>query len=302
MSITGQILDEIRSKIASQPYLTVTASDRHGGLFPMGVIHATELFKSSLGTVTLRDFSNREETKIPPYLEIISILDHHKGQISTSLPPVAWITDSQSSNSLVAKISFAISDPYSTGGMTREEIASQIKDVQKDFKSASSKRILQRLLQRQLVSDHKTPYFVAPERETVEYLQCLYAILDDTDLLSKVSVRDVECVAEILNRLKSLSLRKEVEIIQFDDMHRDESFAKKAAARILQNDDMYSLYSKIYIAKEKSVDENLKLGAARKAIQSFCRYERAKRLLPCGADQALFQKLFDLYKAGSGVA
>jgi hypothetical protein len=262
-------LEEIRSKIASQPYLTVTSSDRHGGLFPLGVIHATELFKTSLGTVTLRDFSNREETKIPPYLEIISILDHHKGQISTTIPPVAWITDSQSSNSLVAKISFAISDPYSTGGMTKEEIATQIKDVQKDLKSASSKRILQRLLQRQLAFDHKAPYFVSPERETIEYLQCLYAILDDTDLLSKVSVRDVECIAEILNRLKSLSCRKEMEIIHFDDLPRDESFAKKAAMRISQNEDMYSLYSKIYFAKEKGVEDHLKLGSQGKPSNLF---------------------------------
>ncbi len=262
-------LEEIRSKIANQPYLTVTASDREGGLFPLGVIHATDLFRPSLGTVTLRDFSNREETKIPPYLEIISILDHHKGQFATTLPPVAWITDAQSSNSLVAKISFAISDPYSTGGMTKEEIAAQIKEVQKDLKSSSHKRILQRLLQRQLAVEHKSPYFVSPEREIVEYLQCLYAILDDTDLLSKVSVRDVECVAEILNRLKSLSIHKEMEIISFDDLHRDESFAKKAATRILQNDDMYSLYSKIYIAKEKAVDENLKLGAQGKPSNLF---------------------------------
>ncbi len=262
-------LDEIRSKIGNQPYLTVTTSDRHGDLFPLGVIHATDLFKPSLGTVTLRDFSNREETKVPSYLEIISVLDHHKGQFATTVPPVAWITDSQSSNSLVAKISFAISDPYSTGGMTSEQIASQIKEVQKDLTSASSKRILQRLLQKQIAADHKTTYFVSPQRETIEYLQCLYAILDDTDLLSKVSVRDVECVAEILNRLKTFACGKEVEIIQFDDIPRDESFAKKAAARILQNEDMYSLYSKIYAAKEKGVEENLKLGAEGKASNLF---------------------------------
>lgn len=287
-------LEEIRSKIASQPYLTVTASDRDGGLFSLGVIHATELFKTSLGTVTLRDFSNREETKIPPYLEIISILDHHKGQLSTTVPPVAWITDSQSSNSLVAKISFAISDPYSTGGMTREEIASQIKDVQKNLKSASSKRILQRLLQRQLVADHKTPYFVSPERETIEYLQCLYAILDDTDLLSKVSVRDVECVAEILNRLKSLSAGKEMEIVQFDDLHRDESFAKKAAMRILQNEDMYSLYSKIYLAKEKGVDENLKLGSQGKPSNLFADTKEQNGCCRVGQTK-LFSKNYPTY-------
>jgi hypothetical protein len=262
-------LDEIRSKIANQPYVTVTASDRHGGLFPIGVIHATELYKQVLGTVTLRDFSNREETKVPSYLEVISVLDHHKGHLSTTMPPVAWVTDAQSSNTLVAKVSFAISDPYSTAGMSQEAITAQIKEVQKNLKTAASKRILQRLLQKQIVAEHKTAYFVAPEREMLEYLQCLYAILDDTDLLSKVSVRDVECVAEILNRLKTLSLGKEVEIIAFDDIPRDDSFAKKAAARILQNDDMYSLYSKIYFAKEKVVEENLKLGSQGKQSNLF---------------------------------
>ncbi len=287
-------LEEIRSKIANQPYLTVTASDHEGGLFPLGVIHATELFKASLGTVTLRDFSNREETKVPPYLEIISILDHHKGQFATTLPPVAWITDAQSSNSLVAKISFAISDPYSTSGMTKEEIAAQIKTVQKDLKSPSSKRILQRLLQKQMAVEHKSSYFVAPEREIVEYLQCLYAILDDTDLLSKVSVRDVECVAEILNRLKTLSMRKEMEIISFDDLSRDESFAKKAAARILQNDDMYSLYSKIYIAKEKAVDENLKLGALGKPSNLFADTKEQNGCCRVGQTK-LFSKNYPTY-------
>ena len=287
-------LEEIKSKIASQPYLTVTASDHEGGLFPLGVIHATELFKTSLGTVTLRDFSNREETKVPPYLEVISILDHHKGQISTTTPPVAWITDAQSSNSLVAKISFAISDPYSTSGMTKEQIAAQIKEVQKDLKSASSKRILQRLLQKQIVADHKTPYFVSPEREIIEYLQCLYAILDDTDLLSKVSVRDVECVAEILNRLKTLAAGKEMEIISFDDLHRDESFAKKAAALILQNDDMYSLYSKIYLAKEKGVDENLKLGSQGKSSNLFADTKEQNGCCRVGQTK-IFSKNFPTY-------
>lgn len=288
-------LEEIRSKIASEPYLTVTVPDKQGGLFPLGVIHATELFKTSLGTVTLRDFSNREETKVPPYLDIISVLDHHKGQVSTTVPPVAWITDAQSSNSLVAQISFMISDPYSTGGMKKEEIAAQIKEVQKDLKSPASKRILQRLLQRQLVSEHKTPYFVAPERETVEYLQCLYAILDDTDLLSKVSARDVECVAEILNRLKSLSCRKEMEIIHLDDIARDASFAKKGAARILQNDDMYSLYSKIYIAKEKGVDENLKWGAQGKPSNLFADTKEQNGCCRVGQTK-LFSKNFPTFE------
>jgi len=262
-------LEEIRAKIDGFPYLTVTASDKEGKPFPIGVIHATDLFKTSLGTVTVRDFSNREETKIPPYLDVISIIDHHKTQLSTLQPPVAWITDSQSSNTMVAELSFKITDLYSTGGMTLGKIEQQIKEVQKNLHSPSNKRILQRLLQKYLVAGRKEPYFVSVQREIIEYFHFIYAILDDTDLLTKISVRDIECVAELINRLKSLTTGKEVEVIDFDDIRRDEHFKKNAAKRVLQNDDMYSLYRNIYLSKGKTIEENLRLAAEGKPSHAF---------------------------------
>ncbi|HVW99475.1 MAG TPA: hypothetical protein VHA52_03405, partial [Candidatus Babeliaceae bacterium] len=289
-------LEEIRNKMDSFPYLTVTATNKEGKLFPVGVIYAAEIFKTTLGTVTVRDFSNREETKIHPYLDVISIIDHHKSQLSTSHPPVAWITDSQSSNTLVAELSFKITDQYATGGMTQNEIEYQIKEVQKDLKSPANKRILQRLLQKNLAAQKNEGYFIAPQREIVEYLHLLYAILDDTDLLTKISPRDVECVASLLNRLKSLTTGKEVEIIHFDDLSRDKEFKHKAAARILQNDDMFSLYRKIYLAKEKTLEENLKLAAEGKASHIFddtkeqsgcCRVGQTKLL---GKTYPIFEK------------
>lgn len=272
-------IEEIRTKIDGFPYLTVTASDKEGQLFPLGIIHASDIFRQALGTVTLRDFSNREETKVPPYLEVISIIDHHKSQLSTTAPSVTWITDSQSSNALVAQISFEINDRYSTGGMAIEEIEMQIAEVQKDLTAAKSKRILQRLLQKQLNSHLSASYFVSPERETLEYLQCLYAILDDTDLLTKVSPRDIDCVASLLNRLKSLTLKKEVEVIDFDDIPRDADFVKNGAKRILQNDEMYSLYRKIYLAKEETIDQQIKsaeIFADTKIQNGCCRIGQTK--------------------------
>ncbi len=98
----------------------------------------------------------------------------------------------------------------------------------------------------------KRGLFVSPQREIVEYFHFLYAILDDTDLLSKISIRDVNCIAELINRLKTLMLGKEVEVIDLDDIPHDENFKKTAAKRILQNDEMYSLYRKVYLAKEKA--------------------------------------------------
>jgi len=262
-------LEEIKTKMDGLHYLTVTATDKEGNVFPIGVILATDLFKTTLGTVTLRDFCNREETKVPPYLDVISVIDHHKSQLSTGQPPVVWISDAQSSNTLVAQLSFKITDLYSTGGMTLEQIESQIKEVQKNLKSASSKRILQRLLQKYLVASRKDPHFVSPEREIVEYFHFLYAILDDTDLLTKISTRDLECVASLINRLKSLMTKKETEVIDLDDIPHDEQFKKVAAKRILQNDEMYSLYRKVYLSKEKAVEANLKLAAEGKPSSVF---------------------------------
>ena len=250
-------LNEVRSKIGTYPYLTVTSADKDGRLIPLGVIYASELVKQTLGTVTLRDFCNRDETKIPAYLEVISVIDHHKSSIHTFSPPMALISDAQSSNTLVASLAFKINDNYSTAGMTLPEIQAQIKEVEKDLTIPKNKRILQRLLQRYLVIEKKKNYFVDKQREIIEYLHFLFAIFDDTDLLTKVSFKDVECVAELLNRLKSLISGKEMEIISFDHIPRDEKFVTAAAHHILQDTDTYSLYRKIYSGKEEMVEHNL---------------------------------------------
>jgi len=260
-------LDEIRSKLDHFPYVTVTSPEGEGKSYPLGVIHASDLYKTTLGTVTLRDFCNREETKISPFLEVISVIDHHKSSLLTSAPPVAFITDAQSSNALVAQMSFSITDQYSTGGMSTKEIEDQIASLK--LESPSSKRVLQRLLQKSLNAKKEGGFFVAPEREMVEYLQFLYAILDDTDLLTKISTRDVECIASLLNRMKSLSLRQEVEVLNFDEISPGRGFAKAAAKKILQNGDMYSLYSKIYASKEIAAAENLRLCVSGKPSTVF---------------------------------
>lgn len=222
-----------------------------------------------VGTVTVRDFSNRDETKIPFYLEVISIIDHHKSQLSTAAPSCASIGDVQSSNTLVAEQSFKITDRYTTGGMRIEQIEKQIKEVQQNLENPSQTRILKRLLQKLLAARLSSGYFVAPQREILEYFHYLYAILDDTDLLTKVSLRDLFCVAELINRLKSLLAGCEVEVIHFDDLAQDEKFKDHAAARVLQNEEMYSLYRKIYHSKELALQENLQKAALGKTGPLF---------------------------------
>jgi hypothetical protein len=244
--------------MASHAFLPVVAHEG-GKRIPLGVVHAEDLLRQMLGTVSLRDFCNREETKLPSYLDVISVIDHHKSQITTSAPAVIYITDAQSSNALLAQLAFRLNDIYSTGGMKREEIEKQTKTF---LTKRGREEILGRLLQRQMALIRKGTYFIDPRREMLEYLHFLYAVFDDTDLLTKVSPSDVLCVAELLRRLKSLMHRREEDVVDFHDLERDATFPAEAARRILQNSETYSLYSKIYAAKEETITENLKRCAA----------------------------------------
>ncbi len=82
-------------------------------------------------------------------------------------------------------------------------------------------------------------------------------------------MRDVECVAQLINRLKSLMLKQETEVVSLSDIPRDKDFVKKAAMHLLQNKDMYSLYRKIYLSKEDAVEENIALCAKNKPSPFF---------------------------------
>lgn len=254
-------VEEIRAKMGEYTYLTVTGTDDLGGARPLGVIYASDMHHAVLGTVTLRDFSNREETKIPSYFEIISVIDHHKSTLQTSAATLVLISDAQSSNVVCAELSFAINDRYGTAGMDKASIDQQLMSALMGRSSAREVRIVQRLLQKELVFRREEVFFIDPVREYTEYLHFLYAILDDTDLLSKASLRDVECVVSLLNRMKTIALGQEVEVIDLDGIPQDGAFAVAAVRRILQNEEMYSLYQKVYLDKEKRIAENLLLCA-----------------------------------------
>lgn len=252
-------VDDMREKMENFDFLTVVIHEQDGSLFPVGIVRDKDIREKGLGTVTFRDFSNFDEVRMAPYLEVISIVDHHKSSLKTPSVPTALIGDAQSCNVLIAEQAFIINDKYSLGGLTAESIEEQILAASSNLKSINQMRIFKRLLQRKMTVDQKSPFFIHPGREFCEYLSFLHAILDDTDLLTKVSYRDLECVAQILNRLKSLTIGKEVEIIHFDDLPRDKNFAKNAAQRILQQEDMYAFYKKTYSIRENELETHLEL-------------------------------------------
>jgi hypothetical protein len=198
---------------------------------------------------------------IPGYLDVISIIDHHKSTIVTAAPPFAVLSDAQSCNTLTARQAFVINDRYSLMGQ-------DVKSIDKQLGGASA-AITQRLLQRKIAGEHRAEFYIDAEREMLEYMHFLYAIFDDTDLLTKVTALDVEIVVSLLNRLKTLQTGKETELLSLANISRDEKFAKKAAAKILQHEETYSLYRKIYAHREQEVEKNLTLAANGKASNLF---------------------------------
>lgn len=253
-------VDAMRYKMNTLNYLTITMPEAEEQHFPVGVVWSRDLRRKELGTVSFRDFCNLNEVRMANYLTVISVIDHHKSALHTEQPPMALIGDAQSCNTLLAELAFTINDRYSTAGMTAEHISAELALLERAPFSAMGTRLQRRLLLRQLAAAQRHSWFVHPAREMSEYLFFLHAILDDTDLLTKVSQRDVECVAELINRLKSLSQGSEREEICFDQIVRDEFFAKTAAAQLLHHPLLYSVYQGVYALRQKEVEKNLLLG------------------------------------------
>lgn len=243
-------VEDIRIKMKNKNYLTVVVSDGLNHIYPIGIVWDQSIQQQTLGTISFRDFCNQEEVRMASYLTPISVVDHHKTSLKTSSPPLAIIGDAQSCNVIMAEQAFNIYSRYSLNGMTPAQIDEALKD-------SSNIRLLQRSIQRKSALSHQQDCFIHPDRELVEYICYLHAILDDTDLLTKVSKRDVECVIELLNRIKSLTVKKDVEIINLDNIPKDKDFAKAAAKRILRNQEMYSFYRKVFLSKEKEIEESL---------------------------------------------
>ncbi len=252
-------IEEMRNKIGSYDFLPVVISEEEGQLFPVGIVRATDLKKSVLGTASLRDFSNLDESKLASYIEVISIIDHHKTSIKTSSASTFTVADAQSSNTLVAELSLAINDRYRSPSSSTEDIKAHLQGLlEKPINEASAEEIRHFIIAQSTEALRaQNGYFVHPQRECIEYLTQIFAILDDTDLLSKVSTRDVLCVKSLVNRMNRLSGTSKDDFIDFSDIANSPQFPKMAAARLVQNRDIHSIYSQLYKFKESEVEKDL---------------------------------------------
>lgn len=262
-------LEEVIDKISVFNHLSVVFPNKDGTFWPLGIIKAEDIRSKYLGTVSLRDFCNRSEVKIDSNLEIISVLDHHKTDLKTLNPPISLTGDVQSCNILVAEEAFKINDRYSHGSLTEKKLESEIKSISSKTLTSSLARIQTRLLNKKIAFEKKDGFFIHPSREYFEYLSFLHAIIDDTDLLSKATKRDVYCVASLLNRMRSLKDKKEVEIIHFDHLKEDKRFVSSAIETLVKNQDMYEVYKGIYTKREKVIEKAILHSSTGESMEFF---------------------------------
>ncbi len=261
-------IEELRDKMSVFHHLSMVLPNSDGSLWPLGIVRLKDLSEPIMGTVSLRDFSNREEVKIASYLEIISVVDHHKVEIKTKSAPVIITGDTQSCNILLAEKNFEMNDRFPLSTQNNASLSQQLQKLLQS-KNPSSIRLKQRLLKAQLAREYNSSYFVDKNRAFLEYLSYLHAIIDDTDLFSKVTPRDVHCVVELINRMKSIQLQKEVEVIEIHSLQREENFLKKAVQKIVQHPDMHSLYSQIFQEKEEKINQSIQDTASGKTFELF---------------------------------
>jgi len=159
----------------------------------------------------------------------------------------------------------------------------------------------------------EAPYYVHAEREKLDYFLFLHAILDDTDLLTKVTTLDIEIVMDLLNRLKRLTGSSHPPL-SLQGISYGPSFTEQASQRILRDPDMYALYSQLHRSRQEEMEKGLKMALKGDSLSLFqdtkeqnrcCRIGQIKlfpSLLPLfdrahEAIQTLWQKkVEDIYK------
>lgn len=209
-------------------------------------------------SVSLRDFSNREETFVPSSMNVVSVIDHHKMSVSSSNVCVITIADTQSANTLVAEMSLKINGKYKVDYETKSAIDEQIQYwINKNDNPLQLSYLTELFCRKKAVTS--SDCYISKRRLIIEYTHYVHAIFDDTDLLSKVSVRDITVMVCLINKLYSLKEEKEVVVLSLSSLDpNSESFARTAAAYILSSHYVYPLYSSMHALKEHIIVAGIK--------------------------------------------
>ncbi len=218
--LPGASLAEAHEKLAAADSIACIAAKDDSNI--LGYLCRSSLEQNPLGTLSMRDFCNKDEAPYSDDFTVVSVLDHHRVEIATQVAPTMLVADVQSSNVLTLEASWEIDALYARG-----------------------------------------EFFTSPKRAFVEQLLALYAIFDDTDLLAKMTPRDLLVVKRCVNELKSLSSESKEEVFPLISA----ASIKEEVQQLLCHPEMYSLYKPVYALKEEELAKDLQ--AAAKGQENF---------------------------------
>ena len=217
-----------------------------------GAIQSDIFKQKEMISVSLRDFSNKAEVPITSAANVVSIIDHHKTDIQSSKPWNCIISDTESCNTIIAEHLFNQYDMYSRPYSGNDTVDQITKEKHLD---SEKRRTLVKLLAQRTDASNDT-YFVDINRELHDYELLLHAILDDTDLLSKTSIRDLICIAELIDRIVSITDRRRNSILrtQVEQLNSDKKVIKEI---ILEHPFMQTTMKRIYTMRIEQVEEDI---------------------------------------------
>ena len=147
-------------------------------------------------SVSLRDFSNKAEVPITSAANVITLSITTKRIFNHQTLELHYIRHRIMQHNH-CRHSFNQYDMYSRP-YSENDIVDQIT---KEHLDSEKRRTLVKLLAQRTDASNDT-YFVDINRELHDY-ELLPRNLDDTDLLSKTSIRDLICIAELIDRIVS---------------------------------------------------------------------------------------------------
>jgi len=250
-------LEELQRLRADGQALLVTLSDTQHYQHAQGLVLDEHLMRIPAGTVSLCDFSNKQETGIPEYLTIVSARDHHKIQLQTQSPATISTADVQSANTLLVEGMQTIHMPFFYGrdADKLKERLLRLAQQESSVDFSAQLRLLQQLKAAQSV------WWVSKERLICQSLHMLLAILDDTDQLSKLSWRDLEALSTLLQLLYELLYDHSI-ATPLESLERIQSNIAVARKELLRMPLLHALMAEVMKAKEADLIDNLQRCAA----------------------------------------
>lgn len=271
-ALSSDTVKQVRQKLGDQSAIMVVHPTGGGLVEALGIARAERLRRFPLGHVSLCDVSDGGDVVMESHLSLISCFDHHRPNLQTREVATIEIADVQSCNTLMGERALAIGKKFGTEGQSHRAVDGQIEILMRNPHQlacpAKRGEFARALRLKGALNCCKGEWFVHPGREFAQLRSYLVAILDDTDLLSRVSARDVLCAVRLFNRLQSLARPDCAEAICCEDLTGDVDEIAMLTRRLVDQPALQVLMREYCKVRAECIDRAMRISAGKKRVCS----------------------------------